>query len=151
MRHLSSLALLGLVSALAAFGPSGGCSDDDTSSDGDTDSDTDTDTDSDTDADTDSDTDTDTDADTDSDTDTDTDADCTSCHGFPPTSGEHSLHVGGQSMTCSQCHALTVDSSGALISGGPHDDGNKDVSFSGSGTWDGSSCSSTGCHGTQTW
>ncbi len=136
MRHLPLFVFLSIVVSLAAFGPSAGCSDDDSSSDTDTDADSDTDTDA------------DSDTDTDADSDTDTDADCTSCHGFPPTTGQHGLH---SSFSCSNCHADTVDSSNNIISGGAHDNGSNDVVFSGGGTWDGSTCSGVSCHGSQTW
>lgn len=75
---------------------------------------------------------------------------CTTCHGFPPSTGKHSKHV-SKGLGCSTCHSGTVDSSNKIISTTLHKNGTKDVK--GSFTWNASSksCSSVGCHGTKSW
>ena len=93
----------------------------------------------------------DTDSDTDTGTDSDSDADCESCHGFPPGTGRHILHVNGLSYSCHACHATSVDASDEIIAEGTHDNSSNDVDFSEGGTWNGSTCSDTGCHGPYSW
>jgi len=115
------------------FALAGGCDGDD--DDGSTDSDSDTDGDTDTD--------TDTDADTDSDGDSDTGPDCTSCHGNPPSTGQHFNHYG---YPCATCHGSVVDQSGQIIDEELHEDGLPDIDLT-SGTYSDGVCSSTSCHG----
>jgi len=75
---------------------------------------------------------------------------CSGCHGFPPTTGEHTKHK-AKGMKCSGCHSEVVDSSNKIISVTKHKDGTKDIK--GSFTWDAKtkSCSNIGCHGTKSW
>jgi predicted CxxxxCH...CXXCH cytochrome family protein len=81
---------------------------------------------------------------------------CTSCH--PTTalaSGEHSRHIQGEGMKCSECHSTVVNATPAVINAALHVNGAKEVKLAPSGTWTPStrSCSSLpgGCHGTKTW
>lgn len=75
---------------------------------------------------------------------------CTTCHGFPPTTGKHAKHV-AKGYSCATCHAKTVDSKNTIISTTFHKNGTKDVS--GTFTWDSSTkgCSNIGCHSSKTW
>ena len=74
---------------------------------------------------------------------------CASCHGNPPSSGEHPRHVTGKNISCAYCHAGTLPDL--------HVNGAKDVRFGGTwnaravtGTWSSGSCS-VSCHGTEPW
>jgi len=60
-----------------------------------------------------------------------TQATCTSCHGAPPNTGEHSRHSGG-SFTCSECHGTGYSSS--TVNAATHVNGTKNVPFSSSVT-----------------
>jgi predicted CxxxxCH...CXXCH cytochrome family protein len=84
---------------------------------------------------------------------------CTSCHGNPPSSGEHSKHVSGEGVACYVCHNDVLGSSNAIAVPAAHLNGTKNVAFG--GTWNGRtitgtftassrSCSVT-CHGNETW
>ena len=48
---------------------------------------------------------------------------CTVCHGFPPPAPHP------QSQSCNACHPATVDADNAIIPGGPHANGQTDVTF----------------------
>ena len=84
---------------------------------------------------------------------------CTSCHGNPPASGEHSKHS-GSSFRCYNCHNAVVDSSNGFVDAALHVNGAKDVRFGGtrnsqavSGTWSAATrtCSNLSCHGSESW
>lgn len=76
---------------------------------------------------------------------------CTSCHGNPPGTGQHARHVGA-GVACASCHGGVMTAPNAISGPALHVNGVKDVRF-GTGTWNASSrtCSSVGCHGTETW
>ena len=70
---------------------------------------------------------------------------CTGCHGYPPGTGQHDMHVVGNGNWCADCHAGTVDFSSTII-GTAHLNGTRDVQFFSPGSiWSGGSCSSN-CH-----
>ncbi|HEY3448493.1 MAG TPA: CxxxxCH/CxxCH domain-containing protein [Myxococcales bacterium] len=95
------------------------------------------------------------------------DPECDSCHGGnasatattgagPLTSRSHTKHVGataGYLYPCGQCHNAVVATSNdrAILAGGYtlHDNGTANVSL-GSGSWNGTGCSSNYCHGSGT-
>jgi len=81
----------------------------------------------------------------------DSGAACGSCHGMPPSTGRHSLHVSNQGLKCSSCHGCVVNSSQNIISTTLHQNGSKNVC--GTLTWNAGTkqCSNVGCHGTKTW
>jgi len=80
---------------------------------------------------------------------------CGDCHGSPPLTGQHgfSVHV---AQPCSRCHAQVATATALPgIQDLPaaralHVNGQKDVSLSVAGTWDGTAktCSNVACHGT---
>jgi predicted CxxxxCH...CXXCH cytochrome family protein len=77
---------------------------------------------------------------------------CTGCHGNPPGSGQHDMHVNQMGYRCADCHSGTADYSNVI--GPSHLDGARNVQyFSPGSTWDGSSCTSA-CHddgGSRSW
>jgi predicted CxxxxCH...CXXCH cytochrome family protein len=85
---------------------------------------------------------------------------CTSCHGNPPSTGEHSTHQ-SRSIACSQCHGTGFTRTGTAtgtVNAALHVNGLKTVGGTGTRiqTWNAStrSCTPTsgsGCHGSQTW
>jgi predicted CxxxxCH...CXXCH cytochrome family protein len=87
---------------------------------------------------------------------------CTSCHGNPPSTGEHSKHVGGEGIACYVCHNSVLTSANAFADRTLHVNGVDDVKFGGvwsgesgtiAGTWNASTrtCSSLSCHGSEGW
>lgn len=74
---------------------------------------------------------------------------CTSCHGGPPSTGQHSRHVNGEGIGCGTCHP---GSSSSSVNAAIHVNGTDDVQ-PGGGTWNPTTrtCSSVGCHGTESW
>jgi predicted CxxxxCH...CXXCH cytochrome family protein len=76
---------------------------------------------------------------------------CTSCHGNPPGSGQHDLHVNGKGYACSVCHGTGYGSSG--VNAALHVNGVANVGAPGSHTlnWTGSGCNPSGCHGSESW
>lgn len=78
---------------------------------------------------------------------------CTSCHGNPPGSGEHTKHVSGERIACAYCHDGVMSAPDAISGPTLHVNGTKNVQFGGPGTWNASTktCSNVGCHGTETW
>lgn len=76
---------------------------------------------------------------------------CTSCHGNPPNTGRHDLHVNDRGYACERCHS---GFSSSTVNASVHLNGTKTVQFLGSGTWNPTgrgTCSSVGCHGTESW
>ena len=74
---------------------------------------------------------------------------CAGCHGNPPTTGQHTMHVIGMGWWCADCHAASVDFDNKI--GASHLNGRRDVNFYSPGTsWDGGSCSSA-CHADTNW
>jgi predicted CxxxxCH...CXXCH cytochrome family protein len=75
---------------------------------------------------------------------------CAGCHGYPPTSGQHDLHVNQMGWWCADCHFGTVDYANNIIGTG-HLNGVPDVVFYSPGsTWNAASCTST-CHDGSGW
>jgi predicted CxxxxCH...CXXCH cytochrome family protein len=75
---------------------------------------------------------------------------CNACHGAPPSSGHHALHVNA-GFGCGYCHNATASTAKtpAITNPTKHVDGNVDVVLSISGaTWNGTGCSVSACHGT---
>lgn len=70
---------------------------------------------------------------------------CTSCHGNPPTTGEHRKHVVDKRIACGTCHSGASSTNG----GANHLNGVVNVSAPG---WNGStrSCANS-CHGSERW
>jgi predicted CxxxxCH...CXXCH cytochrome family protein len=89
---------------------------------------------------------------------------CTSCHGNPPSTGEHTRHQ-GQSVACSACHGTGFSRTGTstgTVNATLHVNGLKTVPLrsvdaaSNIQSWNATtrSCSpvsGAGCHGTETW
>lgn len=70
---------------------------------------------------------------------------CASCHGSPPLTGKHDLHVNVEGFGCSACHSAVVSGSSVIVNKTRHIDQIKDVSLGG---WDAPTQSCTlGCHG----
>jgi predicted CxxxxCH...CXXCH cytochrome family protein len=69
---------------------------------------------------------------------------CTSCHGSPPSTGEHSLH---RSYACDQCHYSVMTGSSTIKDPTLHVDGTREIVFQTSMTWSGSRCTGY-CHET---
>lgn len=82
-------------------------------------------------------------------------ATCGSCHdvGTTPSQlgGRHSLHVGSKNIACYRCHNATVNSSNAIIGKSVHINRQNTVQFSGGGNYSNGTCSSIGCHGSESW
>jgi predicted CxxxxCH...CXXCH cytochrome family protein len=79
---------------------------------------------------------------------------CAGCHGNPPQTGQHNLHVNGNGNWCTDCHAGTVFFDNTIVGTG-HVNGLQDVLFYSPGsTWDGNNCTAS-CHppdiGTVSW
>lgn len=79
---------------------------------------------------------------------------CGACHSVTGVnmSGDHSRHINGQNMRCSQCHATVVDANKNIINADLHVNGVHEVKMA-NGTFNPATrqCSNTGCHGTETW
>ncbi len=79
---------------------------------------------------------------------------CNGCHATNGTgmSGDHSRHINGENMRCSQCHATVVNANMAIINANLHVNGVHEVKMA-NGTYNATTkaCSNTGCHGTKTW
>lgn len=81
------------------------------------------------------------------------DVDCGDCHavrssgedGWRTMSGRHDDHL-GENLTCSECHADTVDSAEAILSPTLHVNGSVDLALPYGMTRDAQGCSGT-CHG----
>jgi predicted CxxxxCH...CXXCH cytochrome family protein len=75
---------------------------------------------------------------------------CSSCHGLPPGTGEHSRHSGA-GVTCGSCHS---GYSASAVNVGLHVNGAKDVGGAGTAitSWNAATrqCARA-CHGAQTW
>jgi hypothetical protein len=79
---------------------------------------------------------------------------CRSCHadatsgiaGWFSMSGKHLKHM-SERVGCHECHAGTINASGAIVDAAKHVNGQKDVSITASGfTYSGGRCSGF-CHG----
>jgi predicted CxxxxCH...CXXCH cytochrome family protein len=79
---------------------------------------------------------------------------CGACHSVTGTgmSGDHSRHINGENMRCSQCHATVVNQNMTIIAAPLHVNGVHEVKMA-NGTFNPATrqCSNTGCHGTKTW
>ena len=83
---------------------------------------------------------------------------CTSCHGNPPSSGEHSKHQ-GEGVGCFQCHGTGYTRTGTTtgtVNAGLHLNGLKNVGGAGTKirTWARPSCTpsdTSACHGNENW
>jgi predicted CxxxxCH...CXXCH cytochrome family protein len=78
---------------------------------------------------------------------------CGACHSMTGSgmSGDHSKHL-GEGVRCSQCHGTVVDAARAIINPGLHVNGVHEVKLA-TGTFNPATrqCTSTACHGTETW
>jgi len=79
---------------------------------------------------------------------------CGSCHSVTGAgmSGEHSKHINGEGIRCSQCHGPVVDANRTIINALLHINGVREVKLE-AGTYNQATrqCSNTGCHGVETW
>lgn len=79
---------------------------------------------------------------------------CTGCHSTNGAgmSGDHSRHINGENMRCSQCHGTVVNANMAIINADLHVNGVHEVKMA-QGTYNPATraCTNTGCHGTETW
>jgi predicted CxxxxCH...CXXCH cytochrome family protein len=79
---------------------------------------------------------------------------CGACHSITGTnmSGDHSRHINGENMRCSQCHMTVVDANRNIIAADLHVNGKHEVKML-NGTFNATTrqCANTGCHGTKTW
>jgi predicted CxxxxCH...CXXCH cytochrome family protein len=79
---------------------------------------------------------------------------CGACHSVTGVnmSGDHSRHINGQNMKCSQCHMTVVDANRNIIAADLHVNGKHEVKML-NGTFNPTTrqCANTGCHGTKTW
>ena len=79
---------------------------------------------------------------------------CGDCHSVTGVnmSGDHSRHINGERMKCSQCHGDVVDATMVIKNANLHVDGLHEVKMA-RGTFNATTrqCSNTGCHGTETW
>jgi predicted CxxxxCH...CXXCH cytochrome family protein len=66
---------------------------------------------------------------------------CTSCHGDPPLTGRHTLHVGGQGIGCNECHGAGYTAVSVVAA--THVNGQKDTVLAG---FNGRTCTLV-CHG----
>ena len=74
---------------------------------------------------------------------------CGICHAASPTTNAHNYHVVTKGYGCVVCHSATVSSNTVISNLNNHDNGSKEVAFSGIGGT-GSTCSTSYCHATQT-
>jgi len=79
---------------------------------------------------------------------------CGACHSMTGTgmSGDHSRHINGERMKCSECHGDVVNAAQTIINANLHVNGVHEVKMA-NGTFNAATraCSNTGCHGTETW
>ncbi|MFQ6042504.1 MAG: hypothetical protein ACE5PV_16745 [Candidatus Poribacteria bacterium] len=77
--------------------------------------------------------------------------DCTSCHGYPPDTGHHTVHTKLSQFGCRICHENHEHTFKAATN--PNDRRNVKVSFTILGDWDKStnSCKNIGCHENKKW
>lgn len=84
---------------------------------------------------------------------------CTSCHGSPPSTGQHSKHR-SEGLGCQNCHNAVASSSTVIANPALHVNGSDDVKFGGTwsgrnvaGSWNASTrtCSTLPCHGSERW
>ena len=79
---------------------------------------------------------------------------CTGCHttNGAGMSGDHSRHINGENMRCSQCHGTVVNANMGIINADLHVNGVHEVKMA-QGTYNPATraCTNTGCHGTETW
>lgn len=79
---------------------------------------------------------------------------CGACHSVTGVnmSGQHSRHINGEGMRCSQCHGTVVDANKNIINADLHVNGKHEVKMA-AGTWNATTrtCANTGCHGTKSW
>jgi predicted CxxxxCH...CXXCH cytochrome family protein len=79
---------------------------------------------------------------------------CGACHSVNGTnmSGDHSRHINGENMRCSECHGTVVNQNMTIIGATLHVNGVHEVKMA-AGTFNPATrqCSNTGCHGTKTW
>jgi hypothetical protein len=79
---------------------------------------------------------------------------CTSCHQTNGVgmSGDHSRHINGENMRCSQCHGTVVNAAMGIINADLHVNGVHEVKMA-AGTYNAATrqCTNTGCHGIETW
>jgi predicted CxxxxCH...CXXCH cytochrome family protein len=79
---------------------------------------------------------------------------CGGCHRIDGTnmSGQHSKHIRGEGMKCSQCHADVIDANMNIKAPNLHINGVHEVKMA-NGTFNAGTraCSNTGCHGTERW
>ncbi|KAA3632007.1 MAG: CxxxxCH/CxxCH domain-containing protein [Calditrichaeota bacterium] len=83
-------------------------------------------------------------------------SDCGTCHpatgDYSSMSGRHYLHIVEEDIDCYRCHSTAVDDSRNIVGYDIHVNGVINISFSsGHGRYDGTLCTSTGCHGTEYW
>jgi predicted CxxxxCH...CXXCH cytochrome family protein len=72
---------------------------------------------------------------------------CTTCHGAPPSTGQHSRHV-NQGIACSQCHGTGYSST--TVNRDTHVNGTIDVTNRVT-SWNPSTGACVGCHGANNW
>jgi predicted CxxxxCH...CXXCH cytochrome family protein len=79
---------------------------------------------------------------------------CNACHATngQGMSGDHSKHINGENMQCSECHGDVVTGSTTIKNPLLHVDGARQVKMA-QGTYNPATrqCSNTGCHNTKTW
>lgn len=76
---------------------------------------------------------------------------CISCHGYPPDTGQHTVHSKLSQFNCRICHKNHEHTFQAAMN--PNDQRNAKVSFTILGDWDKStnSCKNIGCHVDKKW
>jgi predicted CxxxxCH...CXXCH cytochrome family protein len=79
---------------------------------------------------------------------------CNACHATNGAnmSGDHSKHINGENMRCSQCHGTVVNANMGIINADLHVNGVHEVKMA-QGTYNPATrqCANTGCHGVETW
>jgi len=77
--------------------------------------------------------------------------DCTSCHGYPPETGQHKVHTNLSQFGCQICHKEHKHAIKSAIA--PKDLRDVTVSFTIKGDWDKNTktCENIGCHDNKQW
>jgi hypothetical protein len=73
---------------------------------------------------------------------------CTTCHGAPPSTGQHQRHVVEKGIACSNCHGAGY--SATTVNAATHIDGQATLTNRVT-SWNATTGDCVGCHGAANW
>lgn len=77
---------------------------------------------------------------------------CGSCHGEPPSTGQHRTHMARSNIDCNACHAGYLYKTSPSVSLGHHINNKVEVDGAlGGGSYSNGTCSNNSCHGAHSW